>query len=70
MLPVPARRIPHPSLLRSHPDTQDRIARLQELQGTAWQARPIAIGDEPLFTLVGHGPAGMAPRHRVFGFWY
>jgi heat shock protein HtpX len=70
MLPVPARRIPHPSLLRSHPATADRIARLRELEGRSWQARPIAIGEEPLFTLVGHGPAGMAPRHRAFGLWY
>jgi heat shock protein HtpX len=70
MLPVPARRIPHPSLLRSHPATADRIARLRDLEGRSWQARPIAIGEEPLFTLVGHGPAGMAPRHRAFGLWY
>jgi heat shock protein HtpX len=70
MLPVPARRIPHPSLLRSHPATDDRIARLRQLEGQSWQARPISIGEEPLFTLVGHGPGGMVPRHRVFGFWY
>jgi heat shock protein HtpX len=70
MLPVPARRIPHPSLLRSHPATADRIARLRDLEGRSWQARPITIGEEPLFTLVGHGPAGMAPRHRAFGLWY
>jgi heat shock protein HtpX len=70
MLPIPARRIPHPSLLRSHPDTADRIARLRELEGRAWRGRPIRIGEEPLFTLVGHGPSGMAPRHRAFGLWY
>ena len=28
MLPFPARRIPYPSLLRSHPETADRINRL------------------------------------------
>lgn len=70
MLPVPARRIPYPSMLRSHPDTADRIARLRELEGRSSQARPIAIGDGPLFTLVGHGPSGMAPRHRALGLWY
>jgi heat shock protein HtpX len=70
MLPVPARRIPYPSVLRSHPDTADRIARLRELEGRSWQARPIAIGDGPLFTLVGHGPSGMTPRHRALGLWY
>lgn len=70
MMPVPSRRIPHPSLLRSHPDTADRIARLRELEGRSWQARRIVIGEGPLFTLVGHGPSSMAPRHRPFGFWY
>ena len=32
MLPVPGRRIPQPSLLRSHPLTQERVARLRALQ--------------------------------------
>ncbi len=70
MLPVPARRIPYPSLLRSHPDTASRIARLKELESRPRVARPIVVGDEPMFTLVGHGPAGMMPRHRLFGLWY
>lgn len=70
MLPVPSRRIPHPSLLRSHPDTASRIARLEELQARPALARPIVFGDEPLFSLVGHGPGGMTPRLRVLGLWY
>jgi heat shock protein HtpX len=70
MLPVPSRRIPYPSLLRSHPDTASRIARLQELENRPRLARPIVFGEEPMFTLVGHGPAGMMPRHRLFGLWY
>jgi heat shock protein HtpX len=70
MLPVPARRIPHPSLLRSHPETADRIARLRELARRPRLARPLAFGNEPLFTLVGFGPAGLAPRHRLLGLWY
>jgi heat shock protein HtpX len=70
MLPVPSRRIPYPSLLRSHPDTASRIARLQELDSRPRLARPLVYGDEPLFTLVGHGPAGMIPRQRLFGLWY
>lgn len=70
MLPVPSRRIPQPSVLRTHPDTASRIARLRELENRPRLARPIAFGDEPMFTLVGHGPAGMMPRQRLFGFWY
>jgi heat shock protein HtpX len=70
MLPVPSRRIPYPSLLRSHPDTASRIARLEELESRPRLARPLVFGDEPLFTLVGHGPAGMIPRQRLLGLWY
>lgn len=69
MLPIPARRIPYPSLLRSHPDTADRIARLKELEKRPQTARPIRVGDEPFAAFVGHGN-DMAPRHRAFGFWY
>ena len=70
VMPIPARRIPYPSLLRSHPETSDRIARLRELEARPHASRPIRIGEGPLFTLVGHAPATMAPRIRPFGFWY
>ena len=33
MFPVPSRRIPQPSLLRSHPPTEQRVARLLALEG-------------------------------------
>ncbi|MEZ5855453.1 MAG: zinc metalloprotease HtpX [Hyphomicrobiaceae bacterium] len=70
MLPVPARRIPHPSLLRSHPATADRIRRLQQLTASQGRLQPINYGREPLFTLVGLGPGNQAPRQRPFGFYY
>ncbi|MBS0243293.1 MAG: M48 family metalloprotease [Proteobacteria bacterium] len=69
-LPVPARRIPHPSLLRSHPATAERIQRLEALKASEWLVKPMRHADEPFFTLVGHGPAGMTPRHRLFGIWF
>jgi len=70
MLPVPARRIPHPSLLRSHPDTADRIARLRELEGRPGRTPPIVVGSGPLTGSFGHRPVVLAPRHRAFGIWY
>ncbi len=70
MLPVPARRIPHPSLLRSHPATEDRIRRLEQLSPGGAGLKPIQFGSEPLFTLVGLGSVSHAPRQRAFGFWY
>ena len=39
MLPVPGRRIPQPSLLRSHPPTADRIARLLAIENGRLQPR-------------------------------
>ena len=65
----PTRRVPYPSMLRSHPDTADRIRRLAEL-GRHPLARPIDVADEPMFSMVGVGPAEMAPRRRWPGLWY
>ncbi|MFM9939533.1 MAG: zinc metalloprotease HtpX [Hyphomicrobiaceae bacterium] len=69
MFPVPARRIPQPSLLRSHPETAERIARLKDV-GTLPSAPPIVLVEEPMFTMVGHGLGELAPRYRWPGLWY
>lgn len=69
MLPVPARRIPVPSVLRSHPETEERVDRLLMLQ-----ARPelpqIAVPEAPMVTMVGWGPIEMRPRYRFPGVWF
>jgi heat shock protein HtpX len=70
MLPYHARRIPYPSLLRSHPETAERIQRLHDLAPSTGRTRSIDIDEAPLFTLVGVGPAGMTPRYRGLGLWY
>ena len=67
MFPVPGRRVPQPSLLRSHPSTEDRIARLRELERKP-TLPPIIIEEEPLV-----GPwqtVVVAPRLRWPGLWY
>lgn len=69
MLPVPARRIPFPSVLRSHPSTEERVKRLLALEGKLHTA-PIRVGDGPMITLVGLGPGEMRPRYRFPGLWY
>ena len=69
MLPVPARRIPQPSVLRSHPTTDDRVARLRELDpGTAMPQ--IVLVEQPMVSLVGLGPISMRPRYRFPGIWF
>lgn len=69
LLPVPGRRIPQPSLLRSHPATEDRVRRLMALGGTA-PLPPIAVAEEPMMSMVGWGPGTMRPRYRWPGVWY
>lgn len=68
MLP-PTRHVPGPSLLRSHPATAERIARLADIRRHP-MARPIVHTEEPMISLVGLGPAEMAPRRRWPGLWY
>lgn len=74
MFPVPARRVPHPSLLRSHPETEDRIRRLLALEGGPQPASgghaPLVIVEQPMFSLVGYGPGDMRPRYRWPGLWF
>ena len=69
MLPVPGRRVPQPSLLRSHPTTEQRIARLNELDPSTALPTMVVI-EEPFVSLVGLGPISMRPRYRFPGIWY
>jgi heat shock protein HtpX len=73
MFPVPARRVPHPSALRTHPETEDRIARLEALAASpeahAGYA-PLVIVEQPMMSLVGYGPGDMRPRYRWPGLWF
>jgi len=69
MFPVPGRRIPQPSLLRSHPPTADRIARLLALEGREMPP-PIEVVEEPSVSMVGFGPGSLQPRYRFPGVWF
>jgi heat shock protein HtpX len=69
MLPVPSRRIPQPSLLRSHPPTQQRVARLLALENRELEP-PIEIVDEPFVSPISLGPSAMQPRYRFPGVWF
>lgn len=69
MFPMPGRRVPQPSLLRSHPRTEDRIARLRELEARP-KPPPIVLEDEPVIAASPWGNVGIAPRLRWPGIWY
>ena len=69
MFPVPGRRVPPPSLLRSHPRTEDLIARLRDLD-TKPMPPPVVSKDEPALTASPWGSAVITPRLRWPGIWY
>lgn len=66
---LPSRRIPMPSLLRAHPSTQARLARLERIEAMP-QHPPIAVAETPMVTMVGRGPGSLRPRYRLTGLWY
>lgn len=69
MYPVPGRRVPHPSVLRSHPDTNDRVKRLMSVDIRS-KYPPIAVVEEPMISMIGVGPMGMRPGYRWPGIWF
>lgn len=68
MFPVPARRVPQPSLLRSHPTNEERITRLLAVESR--KLEPIVIVEQPMISMVGVGPIEMRPRYRWPGLWF
>ncbi len=66
---MPGRKNPAPSLLRSHPRTEDRVARLRDLDRRALD--PLPLPTSPLEQLGGFGGFFTRPRyHWVSGLWY
>ena len=66
---LPGRRVPEPSLLRTHPPTEERIKRLVALKPTA---QPPSL--ERLRQSLAQAPFGSTPnrdpRWRIHGLWY
>jgi heat shock protein HtpX len=66
--PVPARKVPLPSVLRYPPPADRRIARLNAFQVPPMP--PLDIAEGPRISLVGVGPIEMRPRYRWPGVWF
>ena len=64
----PGRKIPQPSLLRSHPLTDERVRRLMQLRTRPPNPLPLPEGRVDLPAELVHG--GQAPRYRWPGLWY
>lgn len=66
---MPGRKNPAPSLLRSHPKTEDRVARLRQLDPR--DLEPLALPSSPLDQLSELGRFFRGPRyHWISGLWY
>jgi heat shock protein HtpX len=66
--PVPARRVPLPSMLRLPPPAEQRIKRLNAFQAPPMP--PLDIAEGPRISLIGVGPIEMRPRYRPPGVWF
>jgi len=68
---TPVQRIPEPSLLRTHPPTEERVKRLLQFQKSKYR-EPMNTtrdwNDEIPVTFAGQRPE--FPRRRYTGFWY
>lgn len=66
--PVPARKVPLPSMLRFPPPAERRIAFLNAFQ--APPIPPLDTEEAPRISLIGVGPIQMRPRYRLSGVWF
>ena len=66
---MPGRRLPEPSVLRTHPPTAERIARLEALFG-APPLPPLADQGAGRRVEAAWPVVQRAPRGRLIGFWY
>lgn len=68
---LPGRSVPDPSLLRTHPPTEERVARLMALQQPADEgASTIDAGPISWAELPEDGRIRRRPRWRISGLWY
>ena len=64
---LPGRRMPEPSLLRTHPPTKERVERLLSLLGEAESA---SWPEGPVHGRLPPALAAGQPRFRASGYWY
>lgn len=68
---MPGRRIPEPSLLRTHPETRERIARLMALKPKLVGIDPRLVSSPALeLPLVLGRPIGRVPSWHISGLWH
>jgi heat shock protein HtpX len=66
---LPGYRSPEPSILRTHPPTDERVARLKALYGAEPELRPALATDDQHPIAFGQRVSA-PPRWRLLGHWY
>lgn len=67
---LPDRRVPDPSLLRTHPQTGERVARLMDLAARPPSRRPPTPLAPETIRAIPDWSLPRAPRRHLFGQWY
>jgi len=67
---MPGRRVPDPSLLRTHPETHERIERLLSLQARVQSARPLRLTGAGVESARLAVPVTRPPRWHINGLWH
>jgi heat shock protein HtpX len=66
---LPGRGLPDPSLLRTHPPTEQRIARLRELAPNLPRREPVGRSGRGVPHALDYPPT-LPPRWHISGLWY
>jgi len=66
---LPGRNIPEPSLLRTHPPTEERVRRLMELKASPAESSITPFAQYPA-THIPHPGIRRPPRRHISGLWY
>ena len=67
---MPGRKIPEPAMLRTHPPTEERIARLMSLQGRKDMPQPVHTPDPVVNPPQGYVVRRSPRWHIMTGLWY
>ena len=66
---IPGHGVPQPSILRTHPPTEERIRRLEQMAAEQWAG--LLTGSEAFPELIGaFVPVVRRPRYHVTSLWY
>ena len=67
---LPGRKIPEPSLLRTHPHTHDRIERLMQMEKELYLQNSVITDTDTWHTGILPVTEARQPRWHINGLWF